>query len=84
MDDDLPSRSASPHSQSSNMARRWARRVERYCCSCLTYFPLAFVYGLTTWAVWVIVSIGSAKTKVDWIGMRHGPLSLSAATLNTD
>ncbi|KAI0871965.1 palmitoyltransferase PFA3 [Hypoxylon argillaceum] len=41
------------------MSRRWARRVERYCCSCLTYFPLAFVYGLTSWAVWVVVSIGS-------------------------
>ncbi|KAI1178488.1 palmitoyltransferase PFA3 [Nemania sp. FL0916] len=44
------------------MPRRWARRVERYCCGCLTYFPLAFVYGLTTWAVWVVVSIGAFPT----------------------
>lgn len=44
------------------MARRWARRIERYCCGCLTYFPLVFVYGLTTWALWVVVSIGSFPT----------------------
>ncbi|KAI0122919.1 DHHC zinc finger domain-containing protein [Xylariales sp. AK1849] len=50
------------------MARRWARRVERYCCNCITYFPLVFVYGLTTWAVWVVVSIGSHKSKTSWIG----------------
>lgn len=25
----------------------------------MTYFPLVFVYGLTTWAAWVVVSIGS-------------------------
>ncbi|KAI2622125.1 palmitoyltransferase PFA3 [Hypomontagnella submonticulosa] len=51
------------------MARRWARRIERYCCNCLTYFPLAFVYGLTSWAVWVVVSIGSSSTKKPgWIG----------------
>ncbi|KAI4594913.1 palmitoyltransferase for Vac8p [Pestalotiopsis sp. 9143b] len=52
------------------MARRWARRVERYCCSCITYFPLAFVYGLTTWAVWVVVNIGSNKTKASWVGTK--------------
>ncbi|TGJ81145.1 hypothetical protein E0Z10_g7619 [Xylaria hypoxylon] len=54
------------------MARRWARRVERYCCGCLTYFPLVFVYGLTSWAVWVVVSIGSFPTsdggKPSWTG----------------
>ncbi|KAI1266636.1 palmitoyltransferase PFA3 [Xylariaceae sp. FL1019] len=38
---------------------RWARRLERCCCGCLKYFPLAFVYGLTTWAVWVVINIGS-------------------------
>ncbi|KAI0009546.1 palmitoyltransferase PFA3 [Xylariaceae sp. FL0662B] len=54
------------------MARRWARRMERYCCSCLTFFPLAFVYGITTWAVWVIVSIGSRSgaTNTTWIGTK--------------
>ncbi|OTB06063.1 hypothetical protein M426DRAFT_72417 [Hypoxylon sp. CI-4A] len=53
------------------MARRWARRFERYCCNCLTYFPLAFVYSLTTWAVWVVVNIGSSATsKPYWIGTK--------------
>ncbi|KAI0883301.1 palmitoyltransferase PFA3 [Annulohypoxylon maeteangense] len=53
------------------MARRWARRLERYCCNCLTYFPLAFVYSLSTWAVWVVVSIGSSATqKPGWIGTK--------------
>ncbi|KAI1214538.1 palmitoyltransferase PFA3 [Annulohypoxylon truncatum] len=53
------------------MARRWARKLERYCCNCLTYFPLAFVYSLSTWAVWVVVSIGtSATTKPGWIGTK--------------
>ncbi|XXH00531.1 hypothetical protein Hte_006879 [Hypoxylon texense] len=53
------------------MARRWARRIERYCCISITYFPLAFVYGLTTWAVWVVVNIGSSTTsKPTWIGTK--------------
>ncbi|KAI0118578.1 palmitoyltransferase PFA3 [Hypoxylon sp. NC0597] len=53
------------------MARRWARKIERYCCGCLTYFPLAFVYSLTTWAVWVVVNIGSSATpKPAWIGTK--------------
>ncbi|KAK6084762.1 DHHC zinc finger domain-containing protein [Seiridium cupressi] len=68
MDEHSP-RTSSP-SFPSTMSRRWARRIERYCCSCLTYFPLAFVYGLTTWAVWVVVSIGSSKTKTNWIGTK--------------
>ncbi|KAL8650666.1 MAG: hypothetical protein Q9210_003695 [Variospora velana] len=38
--------------------RSWTRKCERYCCSVVIYFPLAFVYGLTTWAVWVEAGIG--------------------------
>ncbi|PTD05101.1 Palmitoyltransferase PFA3 [Fusarium culmorum] len=49
-------------------ARRWARKAERCCCTFATYFPLAFVYGLTSWAVWVVVNIGSVSTKSSWIG----------------
>ncbi|KAI1771919.1 palmitoyltransferase PFA3 [Hypoxylon cercidicola] len=66
--DRIPSPSLQP---SPNMARRWARRIERYCCTWITYFPLAFVYGLTTWAVWVVVNIGSSTTsKPSWIGTK--------------
>lgn len=69
----MDTRSLSPTFASSNMARRWARRVERYCCSCITYFPLAFVYGVTTWAVWVVVSIGrsTSTSSTAWTGKSH-------------
>jgi palmitoyltransferase ZDHHC2/15/20 len=39
-----------------------AHRIERTCCTLATYFPLAFVYSLTTWAVWVDASIGLGRT----------------------
>ncbi|KZM20851.1 protein-cysteine S-palmitoyltransferase [Ascochyta rabiei] len=48
--------------------RAWARKVERYCCNTITYFPLLFVYGLTTWACWVEVSIGLVPSKNAWTG----------------
>lgn len=35
-----------------------ARKCERACCTAVTYFPLAFVYGLTTWATWVLADMG--------------------------
>ena len=35
-----------------------ARRCERGCCTIATYFPLAFVYSLTTWAVFVEAGLG--------------------------
>lgn len=38
--------------------RSWARKCERYCCTIATYFPLAFVYSLTTWAAYVEAGIG--------------------------
>ncbi|KAF2278755.1 zf-DHHC-domain-containing protein [Westerdykella ornata] len=48
-----------PSSPSRNMRRRgFARRLERFCCNTITYFPLAFVYGLTTWAAWVQAGVG--------------------------
>jgi palmitoyltransferase len=49
-------------------ARRFARRLERSCWACAKYFPLVFVYGLTTWAVAVLVSLCSSQTKVSWLG----------------
>ncbi|KAK7432382.1 palmitoyltransferase for Vac8p [Neonectria magnoliae] len=50
------------------MSRRWARKLERTCCTFATYIPLVFVYGLTSWAVWVLVNIGSVSVKSAWIG----------------
>ena len=62
MDDDVSLRS--PNTK----MRRCARRIERYCCTCATYFPLVFVYGITSWAVWVAISIGNNYDKSAWIG----------------
>ncbi|KAF1962217.1 zf-DHHC-domain-containing protein [Byssothecium circinans] len=58
-----------PSSPSRTMRpRRWARRVERYCCVAVTYFPLLFVYGLTSWSVWVEAGIGFQPAKNAWTG----------------
>jgi hypothetical protein len=54
-------------------ARRWARRLERWCCTCAKYFPLVFVYGITTWAVYVLVTLCSTPSKVSWLGRSSDP-----------
>lgn len=60
-----PSPSLSP----TRMPRRWARKCERYCCIGATYFPLLFVYSITSWAVWVEATIGFLPAHTPWIGM---------------
>jgi palmitoyltransferase len=45
-----------------------ANTVERACCLTLTYSPLVFVYGLTTWAVCVEVGIGFLEKRPWWTG----------------
>jgi hypothetical protein len=58
-------------SSSRDFGRRrksWARRVERCCCGVLGYLPLAFVYGLLTWAAWVQISIGFWPNQGKWTG----------------
>ncbi|KAK2776980.1 palmitoyltransferase for Vac8p [Emmonsiellopsis sp. PD_33] len=59
---------SSPISPTKRRCRNIARTSERLCCSAVRYFPLAFVYGLTTWAVYVEVQIGMQPTKTRWIG----------------
>jgi palmitoyltransferase ZDHHC2/15/20 len=54
--------SSPPPTASRRRMRSCAHRFERICCTLATYFPLAFVYSLTTWAVWVDASIGLGKT----------------------
>lgn len=44
----------------------WTKSIERGCCSVATYFPLAFVYGLTTWAVWVEAGLGFRSGYTGW------------------
>jgi palmitoyltransferase ZDHHC2/15/20 len=71
-----------PSSPSRAMRRRgWARRVERTCCNIITYFPLLFVYGLTSWAVWVEAGIGFAPTKHGWTGTSALPRRVSCNTM---
>lgn len=53
----MSSPSSSPLRRRSR-SRVLLRRCERACCAVATYFPLAFVYSLTTWAVYVEASIG--------------------------
>ncbi|KEY67842.1 hypothetical protein S7711_04979 [Stachybotrys chartarum IBT 7711] len=50
------------------MAFRWARKVERACCSCIRFLPLVFVYSLTSWAAWVVVEIGRDSRRSKWVG----------------
>ncbi|RAL14884.1 DHHC family palmitoyltransferase [Aspergillus homomorphus CBS 101889] len=58
--------------------RAWALRIERYCCTAASFFPLAFVYGLTTWAVWVEASVGfkSVQHSSIWIGLPSSLLGI--------
>ncbi|KAJ4376195.1 palmitoyltransferase for Vac8p [Neocucurbitaria cava] len=66
-----------PSSPSRTMRRRsWARKVERYCCTAVTYFPLVFVYGLTSWAVWVEAGIGFVPSKNVWTGKFSSALGI--------
>lgn len=69
-------------SSSRDFSRRrksYARRIERLCCGALTYFPLAFVYGLITWAAWVQISIGFWPNEGKWTGNCCSLLSLDLA-----
>lgn len=59
------------------MSRRLARRVERACCNFVTYLPLIFVYGVTSWAAWVMISIGVNPPKDSWLGTLPWPLRAS-------
>ena len=60
----------SSHSSPHSLKRRskgCARQCERYCWAIVTHIPLAFVYGLTSWAVLVecnIASLWSASSRV--------------------
>ncbi|KZF26541.1 Palmitoyltransferase pfa3 [Xylona heveae TC161] len=73
----LASRSSSPVPPLSRRRKAWARKCERYCCLTLTYFPLAFVYGLTTWAVWVVTIIGQNSSTSDWTGFTSSTVGVA-------
>lgn len=56
-DDDDMGTLGSPPTSPRRSGKSWARRVERSCYKTLAHFPLLFVYGLTTWAIWVEVNV---------------------------
>lgn len=64
-----------PGSPRSRTRKSFCRRLERGCCTTLAYFPLAFVYGLTTWAVWVEVNV-SLLGLVAWFGYLKAALGV--------
>ncbi|KAK5993943.1 Palmitoyltransferase PFA3 [Cladobotryum mycophilum] len=59
------------------MALRLARKLERACWTFARYLPLAFVYGLTTWACWVVVTIGQESKKSRWIGTSSSAVGIA-------
>ncbi|KMP09122.1 palmitoyltransferase pfa3 [Coccidioides immitis RMSCC 2394] len=63
--------SASPEPPSPPNKRRSSRlfrKCERFICGAAKYFPLVFVYGLSTWAVWIQATVGFGYSKNSWIG----------------
>lgn len=68
--------SSPPPTPSRRRARNCARRCERACCALASFFPLAFVYSITTWAVWVVGSVGfgSHRSKHVWWLVQAGSL----------
>ncbi|KAI9816901.1 MAG: palmitoyltransferase for Vac8p [Pycnora praestabilis] len=71
-------------SQSPPLRRRrrgWARKCERYCCATITYFPLAFIYGLTTWAIWIEANIGFLPSADAWTGYTTSVIGIALYVL---
>lgn len=64
--DDLPHTLGRPSPPSSprRRSKHWARRLERCCCHTFAYFPLLFVHGLTTWAIWVELGVSFYGTSI--------------------
>ncbi len=56
--------------------KKWALKCERYCCSIVTYFPLVFVYGMTTWAIWVQINLALEYKETTWRGIPSRTLCL--------
>ena len=51
-------------------------KVERFVCRAVKCFPLAFVYGLTTWAVWVSARVALQYMKHPVFGKPMGVLAI--------
>ncbi|MCJ1412499.1 palmitoyltransferase for Vac8p [Ptychographa xylographoides] len=49
-------------------SKGFARKCERCCWTFVTHMPLAFVYGLTTWAVFVEYKLSTIWVLTSWKG----------------
>ncbi|KAK2882490.1 hypothetical protein FQN49_000289 [Arthroderma sp. PD_2] len=54
-----------------------AKNCEELLCNVAKYFPLAFVYGLTTWAIWVEAGVSIYHTRSWWKGTLGAVLGIS-------
>ncbi|KAF1822336.1 zf-DHHC-domain-containing protein, partial [Dissoconium aciculare CBS 342.82] len=52
--------------------KSWARKLERCCCTTFAYFPLVFVYGLTSWAIYVQVNVCFLDEYTSWAFLEAG------------
>ncbi|KAH8696728.1 DHHC zinc finger membrane protein [Talaromyces proteolyticus] len=66
----------SPEMSPKRRPRTWARKIERLCVVFFGYVPLAFVYGLSTWAVWVEAGVGFLPNKSTWIGFPSSTIGI--------
>ena len=73
--------SSPPPSPSRRRLRSCARRCERCCCAIATSFPLAFVYSVSTWAAWVVVSIGFGSNRSQHVWWPVQGVSILGITL---
>ena len=57
--------------------KSWGRKIERCCCTSLSYFPLTFVYGLTSWAVYVEVNVSFLGDSSIWYAYFNAALGVA-------
>ncbi|KAK4553906.1 palmitoyltransferase for Vac8p [Recurvomyces mirabilis] len=78
--DDMPTLARPSPASSPRRRRHWAKKLERCCCQTFAYFPLTFVYGLTTWAVWVEVNVSFFGSSISGASVT-GPFNYIKAVL---
>ena len=60
------------------------RRCETCCWAIFTHIPLVFVYSLTTWAVWVEISLSRMWAETSWKGISYSSAFAAMQAQATD
>ncbi|TKA23215.1 hypothetical protein B0A50_07608 [Salinomyces thailandicus] len=76
----MPTLGTPPTSPPRRSTKSRLRQFENCCCRTIAYFPLVFVYGLTTWAVWVEVKT-SFLGSIGWLNYIKAFLGAGLYTL---